>query len=83
MSGEQRICHPLVIVSCKAHEKAAIEAGAMHVAVVDVTRGGEQIMAQVPGRERLRVGFEFEKYIIGLPAKKRGTSRRARCAPWR
>jgi hypothetical protein len=45
-----------------------MDAGAIHVAVVNPTFGGEQVLTQMPGRECcLRAGFNFERYIIGLP----------------
>ena len=36
----------LVIVGSEAHEKAATEAGAPHVIVVNPSLGGEQVMTQ-------------------------------------
>jgi twinkle protein len=60
---------PLVVVSSAAHEKAVLDAGAVHVAVVNPALGGEQIMTSMPGRDGLRIGFYFASYIIALPAK--------------
>jgi twinkle protein len=61
---------PLVIVSCEAHRAAAIEAGASHVACVDIKRGGEQVMAQRPsGDPGLAIGYDYRNYILALPAK--------------
>ena len=59
----------LVIVGSEAHEKAAIEAGAPHVIVVNPSLGGEQVMTQLPGRDALRLGYAFDKYLIGLSAQ--------------
>ena len=59
----------LVIVGSEAHEKAAIEAGAPHVIVVNPSLGGEQVMTQLPGRDELGVGYAFDKYLIGLSAQ--------------
>jgi len=71
MSGTERIAHPLVIVSSAAHERAVMDAGAVHVAVVDPLRGGEQVMAFLPSARdwQIGVGYQFPEFVIGLPAQ--------------
>ena len=62
---------PLVIVGCDAHARAARDAGAEHVTVIDPLRGAEQIMTFRPSTKEfdLAIGYDFPCYILALPAK--------------
>ena len=61
----------LVIVSSEAHERAAKDAGATNVAVVDPLRGGEQILAYRPSASEydLGIGYDNPEYVLALPAQ--------------
>jgi len=71
MDGHDVNASALVIVSCQAHERAVREIGAIHVAIVDPLRGGEQVSTLVPstGDFGLAIGFDFPNYVLALPAK--------------
>jgi hypothetical protein len=65
MSGMER-AQPLVIVAHKDHERIAIDLGYKHVQVVDLVHGAQQAVSD---DGRLRIGWDFPRYVIALPPK--------------
>jgi twinkle protein len=57
---------PLVIVAHEDHEKVVRGLGYRNVEVISVVHGGEQVLAR---DGRLRIGFDYERYLIALPPK--------------
>ena len=65
MSGMERT-QPLVIVAHENHEAVARDLGYRHVQVINPAHGGQQAVSD---DGRLRIGWDFSRYLIALPPK--------------
>jgi hypothetical protein len=64
MSAEQP--QPLVVVAHADHEKIVRDLGYRNVEVISAVHGGEQVLTH---DGRLRIGWDYERYLIALPPK--------------
>jgi hypothetical protein len=60
---------PLLLVGNDTNAAIARKAGAQRVVVVDLARGGEQVLTGTANQVELRREYDAEEYTIGLTLK--------------